>query len=578
MVYSYTPTYYSTLHDSITSLCKQILPFSLKKKRLAAAELRLSKLQSDNLKWQQDSFHQILNLIGLHKEGILGEAEVAAFRTHLLETLIASPAELEQPVILRDKLLFLQELLYAKCVSEEEYHSSKRPLLQRLAVQGAEIESRDVIVSNPRDLRGNQEGDWSVIDLKDENCSVSRDNVLHSKNKLKNNSAMNQIKGAASVFGFGSSQKPSINRSEKSIYDVAGSKPSTFMVSSKENPFWNSHLKGKESETKSILMQEESFPMEPMKENGSGTDKAKRKPFKTLFHKEQREGHGGGGGDNGPGSEEKASKSAKKQWGFDGFKKWRRNDSEDETAPLPLNERSDSEAFMGSCQLVSTPIGEGPDTKQIKRKLLADGAPSDFFIDKVLGDKIKKELSRIQAELSSTNPNLKFSNDQIDAISTTLPVDKTDLKNFFPKSWCDRYGEVVLDVVKKEFKEHVGEMENMRNVTRQKHKNNSMRWTTFDVNNENCHPNLFDHNTGGGSTKAHVGEMENMRNVSRQKHKNNSMRWTTFDDDNENCHPNLFDHNTGGGSAKGFKNYPESAFFQDQNPFWNQRHGSSLPD
>ncbi|KAL4296708.1 hypothetical protein GQ457_12G024460 [Hibiscus cannabinus] len=524
MVYSYTPTYYSTLHDSITSLCKQILPFSFKKKRLPAAELRLSKLQSDNLKWQQDSFHQILNLMGLHKEGILGEAEVTAFRTRLLETLVASPPELEQPVILRDKLLFLQELLYAKCISEEEYHSSKRPLLQRLAVQGAEIEARDVVVANPNDSRENQEEEWSVIDLKDENCSGNKDNVLHSKNRSK-------IKGAASVFGFGSSLKPSKNRSEKSIFDVAGSKPSAFMVSSKENPFWDSHLRGKESETKSILMQEETFPMEPMKENGSGNDKAKRKPFKTVFHREQREGHGGGGGDNGPGSEEKASKSAKKQWGFDGFKKWRRNDSENETAPLPLYEKSDSEAFMGSCQLVATPIGEGPDTKQIKKKLLADGTPSDFFIDKVLGDKIKKELSRIQAELSTTNPNLKFSNDQIEAISTTLPVDKTDLKKFFPKSWCDRYGEVVLDVVKKEFKEHVGEMENMRNVTRQKHKNNSMRWTTFEDDNENCHPNLFDKNTSGGS-----------------------------------------------GSAKGFKNYPESAFFQDQNPFWNQRHGSSLLD
>ena len=108
MVYAYTPTYYSTLHDSITSLCKTILPFSFKKRRLPAAEQKLSKLQSDNLKWQQDSFHQILNLMGLCKEGILAEHEVSAFRSHLLETLIASPADQEQPVILRDKLLFLQ--------------------------------------------------------------------------------------------------------------------------------------------------------------------------------------------------------------------------------------------------------------------------------------------------------------------------------------------------------------------------------------------------------------------------------------------------------------------------------------
>lgn len=108
MVYAYTPAYYSSLHDSITSLCKTILPFSFKKRRLIAAEQRLSKQQSDNLKWQQDSFHQIFNLMGLQKEGIVLESEVSVFRTRLLETLIASPPDQEQIVILRDKLVFLQ--------------------------------------------------------------------------------------------------------------------------------------------------------------------------------------------------------------------------------------------------------------------------------------------------------------------------------------------------------------------------------------------------------------------------------------------------------------------------------------
>lgn len=111
MVYSYTPTYYSTLHDSITSLCKNILPFS-KKGRLPASEQKQSKLQSDNLKWQQDSFHQMLNLMGLHKEGILAESEVSSFRCQLLDILIDSPAEQEFPAILRDKLLFLQVNLW----------------------------------------------------------------------------------------------------------------------------------------------------------------------------------------------------------------------------------------------------------------------------------------------------------------------------------------------------------------------------------------------------------------------------------------------------------------------------------
>ncbi|CAJ2634588.1 unnamed protein product [Trifolium pratense] len=468
MVYSnYTPTYYSTLHDSITSFCKTILPFNFKKRSLPSAEHRLSKLQSDNIKWQQDSFHQVLNLMGLHKEGIVAESEVKTFKTHLLETLIASPPEQENHVILRDKLLFLQELLYAKCISEEEYHSSKRPLLQRLAVQGAQIEARDIIAGKSKDLKENSEEEWSVIDLKDDKSMMNKEN-LNSKGKSNHGSTLKQIKGAASVFGFVSS-----NKHEKSIFD---------------SPSLNSKAK-QQGEGVSILM-EESGPPEPGKESGGGggSEKSKRKPFRTLFHKEQREGNGGSE------VEQRGGKSVKKQWGFDGFKKWKRNENEldDETAPLPLNQRSDSEAFSASSQSFARTVGDGPDTKLIKKKLHSDGSPSDFFIDKVLGNNIKKELSRIQTELSSTNPNLKFSNDQMEAISTRIPVDKADLKNYFPKSWCDRYGDVVLDVVKKEFKTHVEEMENMRSVAREKHDGNSRRWTTFD-DDENMHPNLFVH-------------------------------------------------------------------------------------
>ncbi|KAL2572954.1 hypothetical protein AAZV13_17G096800 [Glycine max] len=362
MVYSYyTPTYYSTLHDSLTSLCKTILPFSFKKRPLPAAEHKLSKLQSDNLKWQQDSFHQVLNLMGLHKEGIVAESEVSAFRTHLLDTLIASPPEQEHPVILRDKLLFLQELLYAKCISEEEYHSSKRPLLQRLAAQGAQIEARDVIVARPKDSKENSEEEWSVIDLKDEKCWVNKEN-LGSKSKSNQGSAMKQIKGAALVFGFGKGGK---NGEEKSMFDSPSLSANN---ESRENPFWDAQTKEKQSEGKSILM-EESVPPEPVKESG-GLDKLKRKPFRTLFHKEQS---------GGPEQDQRSGKSGKKQWGFEGFKKWRRNESEEETAPLPLNESE--EAYSGS---LAKTLGEGPDTKLIKKKLHSDGSPSDFFIDKVL--------------------------------------------------------------------------------------------------------------------------------------------------------------------------------------------------
>ncbi|KAJ9131188.1 hypothetical protein P3X46_035275 [Hevea brasiliensis] len=513
MGYTYTPAYYSTLHDSIISLCKSVLPFSFKKRRLPAAEHRLSKLQSNNLKWQQDSFHQILNLMGLYKEGILAENEVSAFRTHLLETLIASPTEHEQPVILRDKLVFLQELLYAKCISEDEYHFSKRPLLQRLAVQGAETEARDVTVAGPKDLRENPEEEWSVIDFKDEKSLVAKEN-LSSKSISKPHSAIKQTKGAASAFGFGSSHKQTKQKEEKSIFEIEA-----------RYPLRDSNLRNKESEMKSILMQE-SLPNESTKECGS-TDKAKRKPFRTLFQREQREAHcGSGSSDNCINSEEKVSKSAKKQWGFDGFKKWKKNDSDDETAPLPLNNER-----LASCHLVNTPVGEGPDTKLIKRKLHSNGSPSDFSIDKVSGDKIKKELSRIQTELCTTNTNLKFSDDQMEAIST--------------KSWCDRYGDVVLDVVKKEFKDHVGEMENMRNASREKHSYNSKRWTTFEDDNddhENFHPNLF-------------------------AYSNSNMCF-------ENNNPFFHDYSSESNGNK--LRSKSSSSFQDQNPLWSPRHGHTL--
>ncbi|CAL1358952.1 unnamed protein product [Linum trigynum] len=499
MVYSYTPAYYSTLHDSITSLCKTILPFSFKKRgRLAAAEHRLNKIQSDNLKWQQDSFHQILNLMGLQKEGILEQHEVSAFRSHLLETLIASPPEHEHSVVLRDKLIFLQELLYAKCITDDEYHSSKRPLLQRLAIQGAEIEASDVIVGGKQsDVDENREEEWSVIDLKDEKREPTPQS--NSKSKQSSSPGMKQIKGAGStLFGF---HKQSNRR--QSIFEIEAKRQSCGHYNGggmDESPIVNAGHSVKESESKSILMEASGkIAGSQGKENGSG-EKAKRKPFRTLFHNSK---------------EQSSDKSAKKkQW-------WKRNDSEDETAPLPLNigRSGDGEDEYGN--LVTSPIGEGPNTKQIKRKLHSNGTPSDFFIDKVLGNNIKKELSRIQTELSTTNPNLKFSDDQMEAISTKLPVDKADLKNFFPKSWCDRYGDVVLDVVKKEFKDHVGEMENMRNATREKNLNNSKRWTTFeDYDDENSHPNLFSsHNSNNNINKSSNPFLQDSSNTGKSHHR-----------------------------------------------------------
>ncbi|KAF9586820.1 hypothetical protein IFM89_039958 [Coptis chinensis] len=239
MVYTYTPTYYSSLHDTITSLCKNILPFSFKKRGLPTAEKKLSKQQSENLKWQQESFHRILNLTGLHKEGMVPEKDVSAYRSHLLDTLIASPADQEQLTIIRDKLIFLQELLYAKCISVDEYHSSKRPLLQRLAVQGAEIEARDVIVAGQ--IAENSEEEWSNIDFKDEECLMDKEN-LESNKKSKHRSPMKRIKGAASMINFVSPHKSSKHKAKMGI--EAGNH-SNANEAGKENSYWGVPMKAK---------------------------------------------------------------------------------------------------------------------------------------------------------------------------------------------------------------------------------------------------------------------------------------------------------------------------------------------
>lgn len=223
--------------------------------------------------------------------------------------------------------------MYAKCISEDEYHSSKRPLLQRLAVQGAEIEARDVIIVVAQKEKSDEE--WSIIDLKDEKCLLSKENS-NLKIKLRQGSAaMKQIKGAASsVLSFGSSNSKTVGKSheEEEEENVRPNDRNIIITRgrnelglSTENPFWNSNFRDNESETKSILMPPEPMKAAEKQSGGGGGDKGKRKPFKNLFQKEQKEEDGGN---------ENGYKSGKKQWGFDGFKKWKKADSDDETAPL----------------------------------------------------------------------------------------------------------------------------------------------------------------------------------------------------------------------------------------------------
>lgn len=68
-------------------------------------------------------------------------------------------------------------------------------------------------------------------------------------------------------------------------------------------------------------------------------------------------------------------------------------------------------------------------------------------------------------------------------------VSRSTRKISLSRTWCDQYGDLVLDVVKKEFKDHVSDMEESQDAARDR----STCWTTFDDDddNENSHPNLF---------------------------------------------------------------------------------------
>lgn len=241
--------------------------------------------------------------------------------------------------------------MYAKCISEEEYHASKRPLLQRLALQGAEIEARDVIVGAQKQTSNDG---WSEIDLKDEKWLGNQE--------CKSNSKVKRTRGAPSVFGLVSSDKNGKvkeNDANNRSYNTAN----------------HSEINGGSDGFKSILM-EESFPSAAsvMDEKKSGGGKGRKQ--------REQEGGGGGSGLNQAEGREKL-RPGKRAWVFDGFKKWRRNDSKDEVAAFSssVDERPDEEGYGG--KLVRNPVGEGPDTRQIKRKLHPNGAPTDFFVDKV---------------------------------------------------------------------------------------------------------------------------------------------------------------------------------------------------
>ncbi|PKU75234.1 hypothetical protein MA16_Dca027220 [Dendrobium catenatum] len=82
---------------------------------------------------------------------------------------------------------------------------------------------------------------------------------------------------------------------------------------------------------------------------------------------------------------------------------------------------------------------------------------------------MKKGLVKIGKHALQINPNVKRLKDDVkklDKISTNVGnfLHLLEVQN-------STYGDIVLDAVKKEFKDLVGEMENLRNASKAKHDN-----------------------------------------------------------------------------------------------------------
>lgn len=117
----------------------------------------------------------------------------------------------------------------------------------------------------------------------------------------------------------------------------------------------------------------------------------------------------------------------------------------------------------------------------------------------------------------------------------------------------------MLDVVKKEFKDHVGDMESMRNAAREKKHSSSMRWTTFDDDDdENGHPNLF-------------ARKDRSFPLKQQKFSGHE-DCTSGSSKNVGNNPLFNDYN--GENGNNLK--PVAAYLEHQNPFWSPT-GSPLP-
>ncbi|XP_042000851.1 uncharacterized protein LOC121750390 isoform X1 [Salvia splendens] len=147
---------------------------------------------------------------------------------------------------------------------------------------------------------------------------------------------------------------------------------------------------------KSILMEESSPSPVVDERKRSVSGKVKKATLRAAL---QREGEGSCSCGLHEAEGKEKVKLGKRVWGFDGLKKWRRNETKHEIAQF--SSVDEEEGYGG--KLVPNPVGEGPDTRQIKRKLHPNGAPADFFVDKVVAENIKAALANQKRHRRSSN-------------------------------------------------------------------------------------------------------------------------------------------------------------------------------
>ncbi|CAM6055720.1 unnamed protein product, partial [Sphagnum tenellum] len=431
-------------------------------------ENRRARQQADNLVWQQEAFHKILKLQGLLKEGLICKAELQLCRKEILQVVAAVHPDGEWANFTRDKLLFLQDLLREGCISEAEYHATKQPILSRLAEQGAELDSQDfVMLVSPPPPSGTVGHDAP-------DCRASLIAALEAAATASQKSSNTNTEEYSPIRKMGppdstTTRKTPIKQVLEAMSRIKNNKANWCV---RLAPFsFYAHVPVIDQDDDEEAM----YAASPVKKLSASPSLGHRRMgdmLSGLVRKLQGE-------------------SVLPNEAYSPLNTEEESPQLDEDGKIPQTGVLDTRVLREGSN------GQGPDTVKLKKKVDTRGPPTNFFIDKVLGDNIKAELTRIRAEMSESSPGQTFTNEQIEAIATRLPVDKVELQRFFPKSWCDRYGDVVLEVVHKEFKDHVGEMENQRKAGKLKRaaskaaKEKELAAFTKNENDENSgHPNI----------------------------------------------------------------------------------------